>query len=261
MRYAMRHPKGNSVKLNTPRLARVLVLFAAPVALAGCGVNTIPTQEEFAKAKWADVQNDYQRRADLIPNLVATVQGAVAGERGTLVAVQQARSAATQVKVDASSITDPAKFQQFQAAQDNLSGALGRLMVVSENYPTLRTNENFLALQSQLEGTENRITVARRDYNEAARIFNTTLHTFPGVLWASTVYHNEKPMQLFQANAAAQSAPTVNFNIGAPGVNGAPASGTAPVPGATPGSAPPATGGATTTTTTSSTGTTSNTTR
>lgn len=237
------------------RLGRAALLLTAPLALSACGVNVIPTQEEQAKAKWADVQNDYQRRADLIPNLVATVQGAVAGERGTLVAVQQARSAATQVKVDASTISDPAKFQQFQQAQNSLSGALSRLLVVTENYPTLRTNENFLALQSQLEGTENRITIARRDYNEAARVFNTTLHTFPGVLWASTVYKAEKPLQLFQAASDAQAAPRVNFNIDAPGISGSATGGAAPPAGSAPGSAPPSAppAGATTTTTRSTT--------
>src|SRR5579875_1727549 len=141
MRTIVRHLWGSIVKLSVQRFGRVLVLAALPLAVAGCGVNTIPTQEEQAKAAWADVQTQYQRRADLIPSLVNTVQGAVAGERGTLVAVQQARSAATQVKVDASTISDPAKFQQFQAAQDNLSGALGRLLVVQERYPQLQTNE------------------------------------------------------------------------------------------------------------------------
>lgn len=196
---------------------RPAVLAAAALALAGCGVNTIPTQEEVAKARWADVQSDYQRRADLIPNLVATVQGYAQQERGTLVDVIKARASATQVQVNPGTITDPAQFQKYQQAQGALSGALGRLLVVSERYPDLKSNQNFLALQSQLEGTENRIAVARRDYNEAVRVFNTTLHTFPGVLWAGTIYHNEKAMQLFQANAESQSAPKVNFNIGAPG--------------------------------------------
>ena len=211
------------------RLARAALLLIGPLMLAGCGVNAIPTKEERAKAAWADVQNDYQRRADLIPNLVETVKGYAAQERSVLVEVTQARAAATQVKVDASTITDPARFQQYAQAQDRLSGVLGRLMVIQERYPDLKSNQNFLALQSQLEGTENRITIARRDYNEAVRDYNTTLRTFPTVLWAKTAYASSQPMQLFQATAAAQSAPTVNF--------GAPPVGQPPI---TPGSAPPA---------------------
>jgi LemA protein len=216
------------VNLFRKRLARVALLLIAPLMVAGCGVNTIPTKEERAKAAWADVQNDYQRRADLIPNLVETVKGYAAQERGTLVEVTQARASATQVKVDASTLTDPAKFQQYAQAQDRLSGVLGRLMMIQESYPDLKSNQNFLALQSQLEGTENRIAIARRDYNEAVRDYNTTLRTFPSVLWAKTMYSSSQPMQLFQATAAAQSAPTVNF--GAPPV-------AAPI---VPGAAPPA---------------------
>ncbi len=210
------------------RLAAVLVL---PVALAGCGINAIPTKQEAAKAAWADVQNDYQRRADLIPNLVATVKGYAAQEKSVLVDVTEARASATQVKVDASTLTNPAAFQQYEQAQNKLSGALGRLMLIQERYPDLKSNENFLALQSQLEGTENRIAVARRDYNTAVQDYNTTLRVLPTSIWAATVYSSEKPMALFSATAAAQSAPTVSFDTSTPG---------APVPGAAPGSAPPA---------------------
>jgi LemA protein len=188
-----------------------MLILVAPIALAGCGVNNIPTKEETAKAKWADVQSDYQRRSDLIPNLVATVQGYAQQEKSVLVQVTQARANATHVSVDASTITDPAKFQQYQQAQNQLSGVLGHLLSITENYPDLKSNQNFLALQSQLEGTENRITVARRDYNEAVRDYNTELHTFPGVLWASTVYSKEKPMQPFEATSEAQTAPKVSF--------------------------------------------------
>jgi LemA protein len=188
-----------------------MLILVAPIALAGCGVNNIPTKEETAKAKWADVQSDYQRRSDLIPNLVATVQGYAQQEKSVLVQVTQARANATHVSVDASTITDPAKFQQYQQAQNQLSGVLGHLLSITENYPDLKSNQNFLALQDQLEGTENRITVARRDYNEAVRDYNTELHTFPGVLWASTVYKNEKPMQPFAATTEAQTAPKVSF--------------------------------------------------
>jgi LemA protein len=206
--------------------ARAALIFIAAASLAACGVNTIPTKQETAKAKWADVQSNYQRRADLIPNLVETVKGYAAQERTVLTEVTQARASATQVKVDASTLTDPAAFQQYQAAQNNLSGVLGRLMLIQERYPDLKSNENFMALQSQLEGTENRIAVSRRDYNEAVRDYNTSLRTFPTALWAATFYRNEKPMQLFSASEAAQSAPHVNFNI-------------APPPSAAPGATPP----------------------
>ncbi|MGZ3274072.1 MAG: LemA family protein [Caulobacteraceae bacterium] len=218
---------------------------AASVSLAGCGYNTIPTKQNEAQAKWADVQTQYQRRSDLIPNLVATVQGYAAQERGVLVDVTNARASATQVKIDPSMLSDPQAFQRFEQAQNQLSGALSRLLVANERYPELKSNENFLALQSQLEGTENRIAVARRDYNEAARDYNTTLVTFPGVVWKSTVQSNYKPLNLFSASSQAQSAPTVNFNIPGPGgQSSAPATapgGGAPAPSASaaPGSAPP----------------------
>src|SRR5665213_4452598 len=206
------------------KLAGFAALLAV-LALSGCGYNQLQTQDEQIKAAWSEVLNQYQRRSDLIPNLVNTVKGYAAQEKSTLVEVTEARASATQVKVDASTLTDPAKFQQYQQAQDKLSGVLGRLMMIQERYPDLKSNENFMALQSQLEGTENRIAVARRDYNEAVRVYNTTLRTFPGILWAGTFYHNEKPMALFSANAAAQSAPTVDFGA---------------TPGAAPGSPPPA---------------------
>jgi LemA protein len=192
--------------------ARALIIAAAlPLALGGCGVNTIPTKEETAKARWSDVQNQYQRRSDLIPNLVATVQGYAQQEKSVLVQVTQARAQATHVSVDASTITDPAKFAQYQQAQNQLSGVLGHLLSISENYPNLKSDQNFLALQSQLEGTENRISIARRDYNEAVRDYNTELKTFPGVLWAKTLYGADKPMEPFQATSEAQAAPKVSF--------------------------------------------------
>jgi LemA protein len=181
------------------------------VTLAGCGYNTIPTLEEQAKARWSDVQNQYQRRADLIPNLVATVQGYAAQEKSVLTAVVEARAKATQVKVDASQLTDPDKLRAFQEAQNQLSGALGRLLAVSENYPDLKSNANFLALQSQLEGTENRIAVARRDYIEAVRAYNTALRTFPTVIWAKTAFSGNKPMAEFTANEGAEKPPQVKF--------------------------------------------------
>ena len=196
---------------------RLLPVAALALGLSGCGVNAIPTKEETAKAKWADVQNYYQRRADLVPNLVATVQAYAKQERAVLDEVTQARASATSIKVDASQLGDAAKVQQYANAQGALSGALGRLLVSNERYPELKSNANFLALQSQLEGTENRIAVARNDYNEAVRDYNTTLHTFPGVFWAGTLYHAEKPMTPFQAADTAQAAPKVNFDIAPPG--------------------------------------------
>ncbi len=207
----------------TQRLARIAVLMIAPLALVACGINSIPTKEEKAKAQWAEVQNQYQRRSDLIPNLVATVKGYAAQESSVLIGVSEARAGAMQVKSDASITTDPAAFQRYAAAQNSLSVALAPMRVLQENYPDLKSNQNFMALQSQLEGTENRIAISRRDYNEAVRDFNTTLRTFPQVFWAKTMYAASKPMELFQATASAQSAPSVDF---------APA-------GAAPGSAPP----------------------
>jgi LemA protein len=214
------------------RALLALAIVTAPLALAGCGVNDIPTKQEVAKEKWADVQADYQRRSDLIPNLVATVQGEATQERTVLTAVTQARAKATSINIDASTISDPQKFQQFQQAQDELSGSLGRLLAVSENYPDLKSNANFLALQSELEGTENRIAIARRDYNDAVRDYNTTLRVLPTSLWAATFYHDAKPMQPFGASEAAQSAPTVQFNLNPPPA-GAPPGSTPPSPAPT----------------------------
>ena len=194
------------------RLLRApIVVVALGLLVSGCGVNTIPTYEESAKAKWSDVQNQYQRRADLIPNLVETVKGYATQEREVLTQVTEARAKASQVKVDASTITDPAKFKEFQDAQNALTGALGRLLVTVERYPDLKSNQNFLALQSQLEGTENRIAVARRDYIEAVRQYNTELRTFPGVIWASTLYRSAKPMETFTVAEDLKRPPTVKF--------------------------------------------------
>jgi LemA protein len=193
------------------RLGAVMTILAIGLTLSACGYNTIPTLEEQAKARWADVQNQYQRRADLIPNLVATVQGYAAQEKNVLTAVIEARAKATQVKVDASQLTDPEKLKAFQDAQNQLSGALGRLLAISENYPDLKSNANFLALQSQLEGTENRIAVARRDYIEAVRAYNTALRTFPTVIWAKTAFSGNKPMAEFTATEGAEKPPQVKF--------------------------------------------------
>ena len=192
-------------------LTRFLAVLGVSLALAGCGVNDIPAKDQAVKAAAANVQAAYQRRSDLIPNLVATVQGYAKQEKDVLTSVVEARAKATQVKIDASQLTDPEKLKQFQDAQNQLSGALGRLLAVSENYPDLKSNQNFLALQSQLEGTENRITVARRDYIEAVRVYNTELKTFPGLLWASTVFRGNKPMAEFTASDNAQTPPQVKF--------------------------------------------------
>jgi LemA protein len=197
--------------MRLPRPAAILAIVLLGLGLSGCGYNTIPTLEEQAKARWADVQNQYQRRADLIPNLVATVQGYAKQEKDVLTSVVEARAKATSIRVDASQLTDPEKVKQFQDAQNQLSGALGRLLAVSEAYPDLKSNQNFLALQSQLEGTENRIAVARRDYIEAVREYNLSLRTFPTMIWAKTVFAGNKPMAEFTATDAAQTPPQVKF--------------------------------------------------
>jgi LemA protein len=193
-----------------PRLSAIIALVCVGSIVSGCGYNTIPTLDEQAKARWSDVQNQYQRRADLIPNLVATVQGYAKQEKDVLTAVVEARAKATQVKLDVSQLTDPEKVKQFQDAQNQLTGALGRLLAVAENYPDLKSNANFLALQSQLEGTENRISVSRRDYIEAVRAYNTEIRTFPSIIWAKTVF-GSKPLAEFAANESAQAPPQVKF--------------------------------------------------
>jgi len=179
--------------------------------LAGCGYNTIPTAEENARAAWSEVLNQYQRRADLIPNLVETVKGYAAHEKDTLDAVVEARAKATQVTVTPETLKDPEAFKKFQDSQAGLTSALSRLLAVSERYPDLKANQNFLALQSQLEGTENRIAVARRDYIEAVRAYNTELRTFPGVIWASTLYRSAKPMETFTVADEVKKPPAVKF--------------------------------------------------
>jgi LemA protein len=219
-------------------LPKIFVVLGLSLALAGCGVNNIPAKDQAVKAAWANVQTAYQRRSDLIPNLVSTVQGFANQEKSVLTAVTEARAKATSVTLDASQLSDPAALQRFQQAQSQISGALGRLLAVSENYPDLKSNANFLALQSQLEGTENRIAIARRDYNAAVQDYNTELVTIPGSLWAATVYKSYKQATPFAASAAAQSAPTVNFNTSGPAAP--PATAQPPQP-ASPAAAPPGT--------------------
>lgn len=194
------------------RFSRFAFVALAAAGLAGCGVNAIPTAEEAAKARWADVQNQYQRRADLIPNLVATVKGYAKQEQDTLTKVTEARAKATSIQISAADVTDPDKIAAYSQAQGQLSQGLGRLLASVEAYPDLKSNQNFLALQSQLEGTENRIAVARRDYNEAVQAYNTTIRTFPAIIAAKVVY-GAKPMVPFAATTpGADTAPTVSFD-------------------------------------------------
>lgn len=188
---------------------RLIAVAGIALAVSGCGINTIPTLEEQAKSAWSQVQNQYQRRAELIPNLVETVKGYAKQEKDVLTQVVEARAKATQIQVNADQLTDPEALRRFQEAQSQLSGALGRLIAVSENYPELKSNQNFLALQSQLEGTENRIAVARRDYIQAVQAYNTEVRTFPGRLWA--IVWGAKPMATFTAAEDQQRPPQVKF--------------------------------------------------
>ncbi|MET0667793.1 MAG: LemA family protein [Methyloceanibacter sp.] len=192
-------------------LPRAVCLVVAGLLLAGCGINTIPTLQEQAKAAWSEVLNQYQRRADLIPNLVETVKGFAAQEQQVLTQVVEARAKATQVQLPADILTNPEAFQKFQEAQNNLTGALGRLMVVVERYPDLKSNQNFLALQSQLEGTENRISIARRDYITAVRDYNTELRTIPGRWWRALLYPDAELMQNFTVAEETTTVPEVKF--------------------------------------------------
>lgn len=188
-----------------------LALVPAVLAVSGCGLNSVPTEEENAKTKWANVQADYQRRADLIPNLVETVKGYAKQEQSVLVEVTNARARATSVQLSANDLTDPAKVQRFQQAQGALSQGLGRLLATTEAYPDLKSNTNFLALQSQLEGTENRINISIKDYNEAVQSYNTTIRTFPDAVGAK-LFYGAKPMTPYQATAPnADRAPQVKF--------------------------------------------------
>jgi LemA protein len=193
------------------RLLKYL-LIPAVLLLSGCGINNIPTFDEQVKGAWAQVENQYQRRADLIPNLVETVKGYARHETETLKAVIEARAKATSVQLDAQSLSDPQAFARFEAAQNELSGALSRLLLVVERYPDLKANQNFLALQSQLEGTENRIAVARRDYIEAVARYNTEIRTFPGRIWHSLLYSELPLRESFKATTPnAEQAPAVKF--------------------------------------------------
>jgi LemA protein len=194
------------------RLIQVVFLFAIAAVLSGCGINNVPTYQEAMKARWGDVQNNYQRRSDLIPNLVETVKGYAAQEKDTLTSVVEARAKATQMTLPADIVNNPEAFKKYQDAQGQLSQALGKLLSITEAYPDLKSNQNFLALQSQLEGTENRITVARKDYIDAVQTYNTELVTIPGRWWASWLYPTAKPAETFAADPGAATVPKVDFN-------------------------------------------------
>ena len=194
------------------RIANFLVLVVAAMFLSGCGINNVPTYQQAMTARWGDVQNQYQRRADLVPNLVETVKGYAAQEKEVLTAVVDARAKATQMVLPADIINNPEAFKKFQDAQGQLSQALGKLLSITEAYPDLKSNANFLALQSQLEGTENRIAVSRKDYIEATQVYNTELVTIPGRWWAYWFYPTAKPAETFTAAVGSDTAPKVDFN-------------------------------------------------
>ena len=190
------------------QLSFAVLLFSA---LSGCGINNIPTYDEEVKAAWSQVINQYKRRADLVPNLVNTVKGFAAQEKEVLTAVTEARAKVSQMNLPQNILSDPQAFQSFQQNQAALSSALSRLMVVVERYPDLKSNQNFLALQSQLEGTENRIAVARRDYIQAVKIYNTELRTIPGRWWAALLYPEMELRENFTADESVQQTPEVKF--------------------------------------------------
>jgi LemA protein len=186
----------------------------APVAalsLSGCGLNSVPTAEEQVNAAWGNLQSEYQRRADLVPNLVSTVKGYAEQEKSVLIEVTEARAKATSIQLSGDDLSDPAKVKAFSDAQGQLGSSLGRLLATFEAYPNLKSNENFLTLQSQLEGTENQIRVARRDYNESVRGYNTRIRTFPDAIGAK-IFYGAKPKVPFEAASSAQTAPKVDFN-------------------------------------------------
>jgi len=207
----------------TSRIARMAVVAFAALGLAACGINSVPTKEEQAKARWADVQSSYQRRADLVPNLVASVRGAASSEAQILTNVTEARARATSINITTDDLSNPEEFRKFQEAQNQLTQALGQLRTVVENYPQLQSQARFADLMTALESTENRINTARDRYNEAVRDYNTTIRTFPDIVGAKLI-HGAKPMEPFAADAGSQSAPTVNLdNLGSTAPAAAPA--------------------------------------
>jgi LemA protein len=200
--------------MNRNRLLTVLLAPVAAASLSGCGVNAIPTAEENVKARWADVQADYQRRANLIPNLVATAKGAASSEQQILTGVTEARAKATSINITTDDLSNPDRLRQFSQSQNQLTQALGQLRTVVERYPDLKSQTNFQTLMSELEGTENRIAIAVRDYNSAVQDYNTRIRTFPDVIGAK-VFYGAKPMVPFEATTPnADRAPTVDFGSG-----------------------------------------------
>jgi len=189
----------------------ILATVLAALSLGGCGVNNIPTYEQSAKAAWSEVQSQYKRRADLIPNLVESVKGFADQERTVLTNVTEARAKATSIQVPSDILTNPEAMKQYQEAQSTLTGALRQLLAVVENYPDIKSGQNFLALQSQLEGTENRIAIARRDYIKAVQQYNTEINTFPGRLWKMVLYPSAKEMANFEVTAEEMQTPKVDF--------------------------------------------------
>ena len=189
----------------------VVAIVVSALSLAGCGVNRIPTYEQSAKAKWSEVLNQYKRRADLIPNLVESVKGFAEQEKSVLTQVTEARARATSVQIPADILTNPEAMKRFQDAQATLGGALRQLLVAAERYPDIKSGANFLALQQQLEGTENRIAIARRDYIESVRVYNTEINTFPGRWWKSFLYPAAKDMATFDIPAEEVKTPKVDF--------------------------------------------------
>lgn len=203
-----------SFSLRAVRALAAAAVLASAMPLAGCGINNIPTYEQSAKAAWSEVLNQYKRRADLIPNLVESVKGFAEQERKVLTDVVEARAKATQVKLPDDILTNPDAMKQFQDAQNTLGGALRQLLAVVERYPDIKSGQNFLALQQQVEGTENRIAIARRDYINAVRVYNTELNTIPGRWWKAFMYPTAKDMATFDIPAEEIKTPKVDFGTG-----------------------------------------------
>ena len=195
------------------RVVPFALLIAATLALSGCGINTIPTYEQDAKAKWSEIQNQYKRRADLIPNLVESVKGFADQEKSVLTGVTEARAKATQAQITLPPdiLTNPEAMKKYAEAQNQLTGALRQLLAVSERYPDIKSGQNFLALQSQLEGTENRIAISRRDYIQSVQQYNTELNTFPGRIWKAILYSSAKDMATFEVPEKERETPKVDF--------------------------------------------------
>lgn len=193
-------------------ISKLLLAITLTLSLSGCGINNIPTFDEAVNGAWSEVQNQYKRRADLVPNLVETVKGFAAQEKEIFIEVTEARAKVSQMNVSPETLSDPAAFKQFQDNQAGLTGALSKLMLVSERYPDIKSNENFLQLQNQLEGTENRIAVARRDYIKAVQRYNTELRTIPGRWWKKFMYSESTAKQTFSVDEADTQNPQVQFN-------------------------------------------------